>query len=337
MGLEVYANNVRTFRVEVGGSVTFGQVATNYGNAYWNQSNKRLEFRGGTAGTVVQAYIDTDGSIGAGGSTPTILMNADGLSIFATDSFYINRSLSFIDDGTDDDILNLYSVSEYLTDSLFLENVPRSGQDARLFITMDTPGAEQAEVKILAGAKGIDIVSDVGTSVTGNLAGTGSLTIGGSGYFYVTSGGIIQKSVPIRLRIYASSSAAKSAGSWQGVAFNTENWDTDGMHGGSAQSSTIQREGLYSIQAQIEFSYVSGAYYASRLRYYRTSDGSTLTIATASGVHSTTHSYSGYLTVSSEWYFSPGDYFWVEVFCTSAFNVVASYPYSPHMMASRIA
>ncbi len=75
------------------GNVTLGVVATNQGNAYWNATNKRLEFRGGAAGTVVQAYVDTSGAFvaGAGG----VVLDGNGLRIIAAKSELVTSSLSF--------------------------------------------------------------------------------------------------------------------------------------------------------------------------------------------------------------------------------------------------
>ena len=67
------------FSVDTSGNVTLGVVGASKGNAYWNTSNNRLEFRGNTT---VQAYVDTDGSISAGGGDVTL--NSTGISIAAT-------------------------------------------------------------------------------------------------------------------------------------------------------------------------------------------------------------------------------------------------------------
>lgn len=70
-------NTTETIKLYSTGAAVFGQVATGKGNAYWNPSNNRLEFRGSTNGTVVQAYVDTDGSIVAG--TGAVALNASGI------------------------------------------------------------------------------------------------------------------------------------------------------------------------------------------------------------------------------------------------------------------
>jgi hypothetical protein len=65
-GFRLGRNTATLWQVDTSGNVTMGQVATGSGNAFWNNSNNRLEFRGGAAGTVVQAYVDTTGAIVAG-------------------------------------------------------------------------------------------------------------------------------------------------------------------------------------------------------------------------------------------------------------------------------
>jgi hypothetical protein len=77
--LAIRLNTTNLIAADTAGNLALGQVATNQGNAYWNATNKRLEFRGGTNGTVVQAYVDTDGSVVAGSGA--VVMDADGLSI----------------------------------------------------------------------------------------------------------------------------------------------------------------------------------------------------------------------------------------------------------------
>lgn len=67
-------------QLDASGNVIFGRVTDDNANVYWNSGNQRLEFRGSTAGTVVQSYIDTDGAFVSGGGAITI-DGTDGLSI----------------------------------------------------------------------------------------------------------------------------------------------------------------------------------------------------------------------------------------------------------------
>lgn len=78
-GLRIYGGNILVGQWDTSGNATFGEVATDQGNMYWNQSNKRVEFRGGANGTVVQAYIDADGKVYAGGGE--VVLDTSGLAI----------------------------------------------------------------------------------------------------------------------------------------------------------------------------------------------------------------------------------------------------------------
>jgi hypothetical protein len=78
-GLRIGNNVTPLWQVDTSGNVTMGQVATGSGNAFWNNSNNRLEFRGGAGGTVVQAYIDTDGSVAF--AAGAFKMNSQGFTV----------------------------------------------------------------------------------------------------------------------------------------------------------------------------------------------------------------------------------------------------------------
>jgi len=68
-GLSLYGNSTEVIKLDTSGNAIFGQVATDQGNMYWNVTTKQLQFRGDTSGTVVKAYIDTDGSLSVGEGT----------------------------------------------------------------------------------------------------------------------------------------------------------------------------------------------------------------------------------------------------------------------------
>ena len=78
--LALRLNETPLIEADTSGNLALGQIATDKGNAYWNASNSRLEFRGGTDGTVVNAYIDTDGAFVA----------ADGKLAMYDDSFRVS-------------------------------------------------------------------------------------------------------------------------------------------------------------------------------------------------------------------------------------------------------
>jgi len=78
-GIRFYGNNVIMGQWQPGGDVIFGQVATNKANLFWDQSEGKLNFRGGANGTVVGAYVDTTGAIMAGAGVDRL--DANGISI----------------------------------------------------------------------------------------------------------------------------------------------------------------------------------------------------------------------------------------------------------------
>ncbi len=97
-GLQIRLNTTILGQWDTSGNVTMGTVASNQANAYWDNSTKQLKFRGSTSGTVVQSYIDTDGSFVAGGGNVTL--NATGLSFTALGSLATNPFTAWFDSGT---------------------------------------------------------------------------------------------------------------------------------------------------------------------------------------------------------------------------------------------
>jgi len=95
-GIRIIGDNVVLGQWDVSGGLTLGELATDKANVYWNPSNDRLEFRGGTAGTVVQSYIDTDGAFVAGGGSVTL--NTDGFNLKFKSGYYTENAISFWSD-----------------------------------------------------------------------------------------------------------------------------------------------------------------------------------------------------------------------------------------------
>ena len=62
-GIRIYANNILVGQWLTNADLILGQVATDKANLFWDQSAGRLNFRGGSDGIAVMAYVDTDGSI----------------------------------------------------------------------------------------------------------------------------------------------------------------------------------------------------------------------------------------------------------------------------------
>lgn len=64
---------------EPGGDVIIGEVATGQANFQWDQSAGRVNLRGGTSGTEIKVYLDSDGTIVAGGGD--VVLDDEGISL----------------------------------------------------------------------------------------------------------------------------------------------------------------------------------------------------------------------------------------------------------------
>lgn len=104
-GLSLYGNSTEVIKLDTSGNAIFGQVATDQGNMYWNATTKQLEFRGGTGGTIVQAYVDTDGTIAAGQGMIRLtrlgeIIYRSGIAVDAQISSISKGGLYFVERGT---------------------------------------------------------------------------------------------------------------------------------------------------------------------------------------------------------------------------------------------
>jgi hypothetical protein len=78
-GIRIYSANDVIGQWDISGNLALGEVVTDQSNVFWNNSNKRLEFRGGSSGTNVQSFIDTDGAFTSGGGRVTL--DDDGFNV----------------------------------------------------------------------------------------------------------------------------------------------------------------------------------------------------------------------------------------------------------------
>jgi len=78
-GIRLFNNTTVIGQWDTAGNMALGQVATNSGNLYWNNTTKKLLFRGGTGGTVMQVEIGTDGKLYAGGGK--LVMDSTGITM----------------------------------------------------------------------------------------------------------------------------------------------------------------------------------------------------------------------------------------------------------------
>lgn len=75
------------------GDLVLGLVDDNKSNLFWDVSEGQLNFRGGTGGLEIAAYINTDGVIVAGGGT--VSLGPDGIDIEADDAYFKESALDY--------------------------------------------------------------------------------------------------------------------------------------------------------------------------------------------------------------------------------------------------
>lgn len=134
--VQVRENTTPRIQLLANGDVILGEVATNSANALWDASAGRLEFRGGTAGTVVQAYVDTSGAIVAGGGD--VVLDQDGIYVNISNAIgSLDNSLNFGTPGNVQGYLSAFYTVDPVDTSfmrLFLNN-PGAGTNPLIDLT----------------------------------------------------------------------------------------------------------------------------------------------------------------------------------------------------------
>lgn len=144
--IQLRVGSAVNIQLDGSGNATFGNVAASQGNMYWNNTNKRVEFRGGTGGTVIEAYIDTDGSITAGGGV--VKLNTTGISIeVATDKADL-RAYQFIENGGTTVRGALYAWEGAATIAVELQQKPVASKDGLVMISSLAPSGQYARTSL---------------------------------------------------------------------------------------------------------------------------------------------------------------------------------------------
>lgn len=202
-GIEMFSNDIKVIDLDASGNVVFGQVATNQGNMYWNNSSKILQFRGGTNGTSVQATVSTTGAITAGGGAVTI--DAGGIGLGIPSSKTAQNTIQWLEGTTERaSIYGVHLNTVYIL--LGLVATSPSGENATVSLTADaTVSTDQANVQLSARRDTNSIVLDLIANnsnnqyaylhvATGTFAGfhVGGVTVPSyalqvTGTFYVSS------------------------------------------------------------------------------------------------------------------------------------------------------
>jgi hypothetical protein len=151
-GIEMFSNTVKVIDIDASGNAAFGEVATNQGNMYWNNGNSRLEFRGSTNGTVLQAYVDTTGAFVAGGDPGVITLDTDGLEIATTTAYADVRSLKFMTGSTITSQVRGYHDSTDHALSIFVPSI--TARSAAISLTAAAPSTYAGQLDIFTTSGG---------------------------------------------------------------------------------------------------------------------------------------------------------------------------------------
>ncbi len=185
-GIRAYrSSGAEVMSIVPGGDITLGEVITDNANIFWDQTAGRLNFRGSTNGTVIQAYIDTDGSIAAGGGD--VLLNNTGITI-AMGIGNTNR-LRWTDAvATDAYIGTNYNGTTFTEMEIYVNGPGTAGTDvAQIQFIVGVAAAEISSGYSYTegGYQGWDFQQDIRV---GQTAVIGSNTLSGDGMLHVWSG-----------------------------------------------------------------------------------------------------------------------------------------------------
>lgn len=192
------ANNA-VGRWYLNGDFRLGKLGTDLPNMFYDFSAEQLQFRGGTNGTEVQAYVDTDGSIMAGGGA--VKLAVSGIEVEISSAWASSRAFKlvnssdvfigglggYIDGGQGHAILQADPAVASTNAILDLKALsPSSSEYARIFL-LATSGSYQAGIVIHADQSAVQeyvqILDD--TAINGFLtvddyvAASGGVHVGG--------------------------------------------------------------------------------------------------------------------------------------------------------------
>ena len=156
-GIRMYANNILVGQWQTNADLILGQVATDKANLFWDQSEGRLNFRGGTDGVAVMAYIDTDGSIMAAGGE--LALNDDGIAAVATTTLGTNRLYKIVDSIGGNIIA--YFGARQTPDGTNLQHAEikvyaKTDYQSRIHLESLSPNTDLADIRLHSDSGGLD-------------------------------------------------------------------------------------------------------------------------------------------------------------------------------------
>ena len=196
-GIQLRTGSTSLIHLDSSGNASFGQVATDYSNIYWNSSNQHLEFRGGTEGEQVRSYIDTDGSF---------VMNVP-------TSWDTTYSLSFQSGST---VIGEIGASDNGSSWVGMQSIvyPQSGMASYNYIRAETPSGGYAAT--------VNLVSKSG-STAANIQITASESGGAQTSIYLTAEDVYLGGYDTPENIYYGGDGGKFV-SWQSTGLQWDTW-----------------------------------------------------------------------------------------------------------------
>ena len=227
--LSIFGNDGTYNSETVGaGDLLIGDNSASKANLFWDKSAGQLKIRGGTT---TEVYIDTSGSLVAGGGNVEI--NSDGVTLYAASAY-----------GTGSSRLDIDIAKTFGSGTLgFLEGYYTTNGMAsaymRMYLNQNPVAGKNPKV---------ELVSDenyVGTYVTlsaDTVNANGDLSINGS----------VISSTPIWGSWSRATDTAIASGATYYTTWETEITDTDGMWS-SGTNITVKTAGVYLIMGEFEW------------------------------------------------------------------------------------
>lgn len=282
-GFRVGNHTTIVHQIDTSGNVTFGQVATDSGNAYWDNTTKRLNFRGGTGGTVVQAYVDTTGAIvGAAGN---LIIDSTGIRLITSTVNSFDRTYR-IADATNNNLLMVGAYYDANNVTSFISasqsNVTPKGSSVTITAGNNITAGKGGYVALVAesltygtGSMGVSSNSAAGPQagvscpmvVGGTGVATTTLDVYGSGRYFVTG----TANNPFDgLNLYNGTAAAAGAQQYSPrLRLTGQGWKTNTTAASQQIDWTVQAvpvQGAANPSSYLDFqSSIAGNSYTSRM------------------------------------------------------------------------
>ena len=215
-GFEIFANNTLTFRAYANGSIQIGPTGASQANVYFDVSTGRMNFRAATG--TAQAYVDTDGTIKAGGGA--VQLSTAGMKLYHVT---VHDSRAYV---------RWYAAIGGVESLNIVGDILGGSTEYGGYITAPNTTGDLNEINLLCAAQPSRssaqfTLSNAGSIAfyvggnqkfyvgnTGNLTIPGAFTGGSSGQFVISSSGGITASNTLAVSVYNNASQSLTNGSW---------------------------------------------------------------------------------------------------------------------------